>query len=151
MSLKLQKRLAASLLKVGITKIKFDQDRLSEIKDAITKSDIRKLIGKKAIEVKRINEQSRYRARLRIIQKRKGRGKGIGTRKGKKTARFPAKRAWMNKIRNQRSLLKVLKEKELLTSKVYRDLYKKAKGGFFRSERHLKVYLEEHNILTPKK
>ncbi len=147
MSLKLQKRLAASLLKVGITKVKFDSEKLAEIKDAITKSDVRRLIGQKAIAVKNVNEQSRYRARLNIIQKRKGRRQGIGSRKGRKTARLPNKEVWINKIRVQRSLLKTLKNKNLLTSKIYRNLYRKAKGGFFRSERHLKLYMEEHKII----
>ena len=147
MELKLQKRLAASLLKVGINKIKFDPEKQAEIKDAITKSDIRKLIGQKVIAVKDVNEQSRYRARLNLMQKRKGRRQGIGTRKGKKTARLSGKSVWINKIRIQRSLLKTLKNKNLLTSKIYRGLYNKSKGGFFRSERHLKIYLEEHKIL----
>lgn len=147
MSLKLQKRLSASLFKVGKNKIRFDESKLDEIKDAITKSDIRKLIGKKAIFVERKNEQSRYRARLNIIQKRKGRRKGIGSRKGRSTARMPSKKLWMTRIRIQRALLKKLRDKKLLTSKIYRELYNKAKGGFFRNKRHLKIYLQEHNII----
>ncbi len=149
-SLKLQKRLAASLLKVGMSKVKLNSENLSEIKDAITKSDIRKLIGKKIISIKKTNEQSRFRIRLNLIQKKKGRRQGIGSRKGRQTARLSAKSLWIAKIRTQRKLLKDLRNKKILTPEIYRDLYLKAKGGFFRSRRHLLFYLEEHNIIKNK-
>lgn len=147
MSLKLQKRIASYLLNVSKNKIKFNDKNLQEIGDAITKSDVRKLIGKKIITVKKTNAQSRYRARLNLLRKRKGRKQGIGSRKGSKNARLPSKKAWINKIRMQRSLLNILRSKGLLTKEIYRDLYNKSKGGFFRNQRHLKVYLEEHKIL----
>ncbi|MAG47806.1 50S ribosomal protein L19e [archaeon] len=147
MSLKLQKRLASSLMKISQKKIQFDQEKLSEIKDAITKVDVRKLISNKSIKKKKGNSQSKYRARKNLLQKRKGRQTGVGSRKGKKTARTPNKTTWMNKIRKQRLFLKILKDKNLISTQEYRGLYMKSKGGFFRSKRHLKGYLEEHNII----
>jgi len=57
----------------------------------------------------------------------------------------------MIKIRLQRTFLKELYDKEYLTTEVYRDLYKKAKGGFFRSKRHIKLYVDDNNLAqTPK-
>ncbi len=44
MRLKSQRRLAAQLLKIGENKVWFDEDRLEEVKEAITKVDIKKLI-----------------------------------------------------------------------------------------------------------
>ena len=49
----------------------------------------------------------------------------------------------MKKIRVQRSFLKELKEKKIITQKKYSELRAKAKGGFFRSKRHIKIILEK--------
>ena len=40
-----------------------------------------------------------------------------------------------------------VRDKEKLTKTDYRSLYLKAKGGFFRSIRHLKLYMEEHKMI----
>ena len=42
---------------------------------------------------------------------------------------------------------KRLKDKGLLDNKNYKELYLKAKGGFFRSERHLKTYINERGLI----
>lgn len=146
MQLKTQKRLAAQILKCSQKRIWFDMERASDIKEAITKIDIKSLIGDKAIKAKPVKSISKGRARKTKLQKRKGKQKGIGSRKGKKTARLPKKVAWMNSIRIQRRFLKELREKEIITKTNYQKLYLKAKGGFFRSKRHIKLYIEEHNL-----
>jgi len=142
-----KKRLAAQILKVGENKIWLDKSRLDEIKEAITRADIRSLINDKAIQAKKDSKQSGVRRRKRIVQKRKGRQKGPGSRKGKKTSRMSKKNLWMIKIRNQRDLLKKLKSKKLISIQDYGIAYRKAKGGFFRSRRHLKLFLEEQGLL----
>jgi len=143
MKLDNQKRLAAQILKCSEKKIRFDPDRLSDIKEAITKVDIKGLIKDKAIRKVHAKGVSRGRARKRLVQRRKGKQKGPGSRKGGRSARFPRKREWINKIRAQRGLLRKLKEKKIIDDKLYRELYLKSKGGFFRSRRHIKLYLEE--------
>ena len=146
-----QKKLASKLLKASPKRIKFDNQRLADIKEAITKTDIRQLIDEKAI--RKINEKgvSRSRANKILSQKSKGKRKGAGSNKGKKTARLPKKEAWMSKIRAQRELIKNMREKEVISNDVYRKLYKKSKGGFFRNKRHIKLYIEEHNLIQKKK
>src|SRR3989344_3546704 len=144
MKLKNQRRIAAKLLKVGKKKVKFDPERLSDIKESITKSDLRSLIGQGVIKLKKRNAQSRGRARKVSEQKKKGRRKGQGKRKGKFGARLPKKRAWINKVRMQRELISTLREKNLLMPKVYREIRNKIKGGFFRSKNHLSLYLKEN-------
>ncbi len=47
------------------------------------------------------------------------------------------------KIRNQRKFLKELKDKKIVNKRVSSDLRSKAKGGFFRSKRHIKIFLEK--------
>lgn len=143
MKLDNQKRLAARILKCSEKRIRFDPDRLSDIKEAITKVDIRGLIKDKAVRKVNIKGVSRGRARKRLMQRRKGKQRGAGSTKGSRGARLPKKREWINKIRAQRGLLRKLKEGKVIDDRLYRELYLKAKGGFFRSRRHIKLYLEE--------
>ena len=147
MQLKIQKRLAAEILKCSQKKIVFDSSNLKDIKEAITKIDIKALIANKIIWLKPAKNTSRGRARKIAEQKRKGRRKGAGRRKGKRSARMPKKESWKIKIRTQRKLLKELRDKEIIRKKEYQVLYKKAKGGFFRSRRHIKLYIEERGMI----
>lgn len=151
MKLKSQKRTAAQLLKIGRNRVWFDKERLSEIKEAITKADIRKLIKDLAIQARPSKGISGYRTKKNRLQKRKGRRQGPGSRKGTSNARLSRKKSWKERIRVQRRLLKKLREKEYLTPKVYRELYRKSKGGFFRSRRHILIYLEERGLLKKAK
>ena len=145
--LDVQRRLAAQILKCGENRIKFDQDSLDDIKEAITKTDVRSLISNGIIYKKRMLNTSGFWARKRKEQKKYGRQKGFGSRKGKKTARLEPKRKWINKIRLQRGFIKSLRDGNKLTSQAYHDLYMKSKGGFFRSIRHLKLYTNEKNMI----
>lgn len=144
MNLKNKKRIAARLLKSGEKRVWFNPDKLSEIKEAITKDDIRNLIREGTIRIKQKRGISRFRVRKNLIQKRKGRRQGPGTRKGKATSRLPRKRKWIIKVRKLRGFLKLLKDKKVLAPKQYSTLRLKIKGGFFRSKRHLKLYIEEN-------
>jgi large subunit ribosomal protein L19e len=150
MKLKIQRRLAAGLLKCSENRIVFDNTRLEDIKEAITKADIKSLIANKIISKKPLVGVSRVRARERKKQKRKGKRRGLGSRKGKKTARLPKKKAWIIKIRVQRGFIRLLRDKGVITIKGYHELYSKAKGGFFRSKRHIKMYMEERGLAKNK-
>ncbi|MBI2664736.1 50S ribosomal protein L19e [Candidatus Woesearchaeota archaeon] len=141
-----QKRIAASILKCSPKKVVFDTGKLSEIKEAITKQDVKTLIADGTIKKIRSNQQSKSRARMRAMQRKKGRQRGHGTRKGRATARLPRKTEWVAKIKNQRAFLKELRESKSITHDVYRNLYMKAKGGFFRSRRHLDLYITERGL-----
>lgn len=138
-----QKRLAAQIMKCSPHNVVFDTEHLSEIKEAITKADVRNLIYKKIISKKPSSGTSKFHARKIKFQKSKGRRKGFGSRKGKSTARRNPKESWMARIRLQRELLKKLKAKKIIDSIVFREIYLKSKGGFFRSKRHLTLYLKE--------
>lgn len=143
MNLSTQKRLSSDVLKVGKNKVYFDQSRLDDIKEALTKEDIRKLVKDKVIQKKPKVGSSKSRFRKRLIQKRKGRRQGEGSKKGKQGARLSRKRKWMLLVRSQRNLINDLRDKKIIDHKSYRELYKKVKGGFFRSRRHIKLYLGE--------
>lgn len=147
MKLQVQKRLASSILKRSKKKVTIDNTRLEDVKEAITRFDIKSLIKDGAIKVKPVKGPSKVRTRKLKEQKKKGRRKGQGSRKGKATARLSKKETWMIKIRNQREFLKELKDKKLIENKIYRDLYNKTKGGYFRSKRHIKLYIDEHSLV----
>ena len=149
--MKNKKRLAAKLLKTSYTKIKFSPESLDEIKKAITRSDMRGLIAVHKITERQTPFHSRARARRNAAQKRKGRQRGKGSREGRKFSLVNRKERWMARIRVQRSFLRELKEKSLISIGNYRMLYAKTKGGYFRNKRHIKLYLTEHNLFEAKK
>lgn len=146
MKLNNQKRVAASILKASPKRVKFKQEALDNIKESITKADLKIAIKKKEITLKKKKGVSRARANKILVQKRKGRQKGLGSRKGKKTARSPKKENWMSKVRIQRSFIHELRAKKIITKKSYRMLYLRIKGGFFRSRNHIKLYISEQGL-----
>lgn len=146
MKLKVQKRLAAEILKCSKKRIWFDPDSLKDIKEAITKSDIKGMINAGAIKKYHKKGVSRVRARKRHVQRSKSRRRGHGKRKGTQKTRTGSKTLWVNRIRKQRRFIKELKDNGVLAANVHRTLYMKAKGGFFRSKRHIKIYIAEHKL-----
>ena len=84
MDLKLQRRLAAEVLKCGVHRVWLDPDNLEEIKKATTRSDIRNLIKHGLIKARKIKGNSRGRIRKKLMQKKKGRRK---TRRSSKRRR----------------------------------------------------------------
>jgi len=146
----LQKRLAASILKCSTKRIKIDDssvEGLAEVKEAITKQDISRLIG--LGKIYKIQKQGVSRGRARVVhaQKRKGRKKGVGSRKGKFSARSNPKTTWINACRSQREFAKVLRDKKYITHENYREIYAKIHGGFFRSVRHVKSFAKEKGMM----
>jgi len=144
MKLDTQKRLAASVLKRSAKHIYFDTSKLSDIKEAITKADIRSLIKSGVIKGTPVRGISKGRIRHRLSQKRKGRRSGFGSRKGTPNSRMSKKSRWIQKIRVQRKILAELKEEKQISNTNYRLLYRKAKGGVFRNKSHLVLYIDEH-------
>lgn len=145
MDLKLQKQLAARVAKKSPRKIALNPARFDDIKEAITKADIRLLMRDGAISVGSDDGVSRVRAKARADQRRKNKQRGKGRRKGKKTTHQDPKELWVAKVRSQRALVRTIRERT--DAKTYRSLLHKIKGGFFRSRRHIKLYIEEHKLV----
>ena len=139
MSLKTVRRMAAQLLKVGENKIKMDQHKLEDIGIAMTKEDVKILIGEGKIWKVKPRSPSKGRSRHVKEQKRKGRRRGHGSRKGKVTAREGKKTKWVRKVRGQRRILRELREKGKVSE--YRRVYRMIKGNYFRTKRHLVNYI----------
>ncbi|AKG92277.1 Ribosomal protein L19E [Geoglobus ahangari] len=147
MNLKFQREMAAKILECGVNRVWLDPNALDEIASAATKDDVRELIERGLIKRKPVKGISRARINKRKAQRRKGRRRGHGRRKGRATARMPRKRQWIMRIRALRKRLRKLKEEGVIDSRTYRMLYRKAKGGEFRSVAHLNQYMEAHGLL----
>jgi large subunit ribosomal protein L19e len=146
MKLTSQKRLAAEVMKVGMSRVWIDPDFQDEVSLAITKDDIRRLIDERIIQKKQKKGVSRGRARHNMQQKRKGQRRGPGRKKGKATSKLSKKDRWMHKIRPMRRELKRLRDEGKISKGAYRELYLKAKGNAFRNTAHLRTYISEHNL-----
>lgn len=142
-----QRRLASKVLECGLDRVWLDPDASEEIAAAITREDIRGLIEKGTIKAKPVRGVSRGRARALAAKRKYGHCKGHGSRKGKKGARTPSKELWMKKIRALRKRLKELRADGALEKSVYCRLYRKAKGGEYRSVSHLNSHLESEKLL----
>lgn len=146
MNINAQKRLAAEILKCGIHRVYIHPDYIDDVLMAITREDIKNLIKNKIITKRSKIGVSRVRAKENQKKKQQGRSRGYGSRKGKKSARTPDKRSWINQIRPLRRELKKLRNTEKIEVSVYRTLYMKAKGGAFNSVSTLHRYMDENKM-----
>ncbi|XRO76816.1 50S ribosomal protein L19e [Methanocaldococcus sp. 10A] len=147
MDVSVQRRMAAEILKCGIERVWIDPSQLERVKMAMSKDDIRALIKEGVIKKKQKKGISSARVKKLKEQRRKGRRRGPGSRRGAAGARTPQKEKWMATIRALRKTLKQLRDTGKIDRKVYRKLYRMAKGGAFRSRSHLFLYLKEHELL----
>jgi large subunit ribosomal protein L19e len=129
--------LAAEILKVGESRIWMDPEKLDDIKNAITRADIKKLISQGTIKA--------TPGKMKKHREKEKRRKGPGRKKGRKKG--SDKRKWIATIRSLRRMLKELRDSEKITKSQYRQLYPLVKGGMFRSRSHLMFYLKQKKIL----
>jgi large subunit ribosomal protein L19e len=146
LSLKNQRRLAASLLKVGGNRVWIDPDRTEDVEIAITRTEIRKLIHEGVIKQLPAKGVSRARARLLHEKKKKGLRRGPGTKEGSSRAKITRKDAWMSRIRALRKKLRGWKTNRLIAEDNYRQLYRVAGSGAFSSVADMERYAKTHGM-----
>ncbi|MCD6443658.1 50S ribosomal protein L19e [Candidatus Bathyarchaeota archaeon] len=142
MNVSVQRRMAAEILGVGVNRIWIDPSRLEDVRSAITREDIKRLIAEGVISKKPEKGTSRVRVRMR-----KGRRRGPGSRKGARKARLNPENLWPAKVRALRSFLRYLRDRRIISRSVYRELYLKVKGGAFQDVAALKRYIQVHNLV----
>lgn len=129
MNLAKKKNLAAKVFKVGKERIVFVKSRLNEIKEAITKQDMRDLKNDGAILIK----ETKGRKKI----KRKGK-RSVGKIKKRVNKR---KKTYIILTRKLRRYLGSLKAQGKISKEEYSEIRKKIRDSFFRSKVHIKEYL----------
>lgn len=135
----LQKKLAAKILKVGESKVWINPEKRDDVKAAITKADIRRLIQKGIIKA--------LKPKIHRPREKRKRRRGVGSKKGSMYAKLSQKRRWIQIVRPLRRMLKELRDKDQISRETYKHLYLLVKGGMFRSRSHLRIYLEQRDLL----
>ncbi len=130
MNLGKKKSLATRTLKVGKERIVFLRSRMDEIKEAITKNDIRSLQKEGAIIIKDIKGRKKI--------KKKSKNKGTGNVRKKVNKR---KQEYVKMTRKLRNYVAEMKKQGKLSKEEIEDIRKKIRNKVFKSKAHLKEYV----------
>ena len=132
MNLEKRKQLAAKVLGVGKNKIRFDSTKLAEIKEAITKQDIRDFYAEGIITIKDKGG--------RLVKERRKNRRGAGKVKMKV---WNGKRNYIILVRKFRRYVKELKNQGKLNKEQYLGLRKRIKAKEFKDKAHLKEHTDK--------
>ncbi|NCN86384.1 hypothetical protein GW932_00985 [archaeon] len=131
MNLSKKKELASKTFKVGKEKINFVPERVNEIKEAITKQDLRDLQTAGAIVIKDV------KGRKTNVSRKNRRGTGKVKLKVNKR-----KQEYVIITRKLRAFVSELKKQGKLSSEEVTEIRKRIRNRAFKSKANLKLYIE---------
>lgn len=135
MKIKKKKQLAAKVLGIGMNRVVFEPSRFGDIREAITRQDIRDLVADKAIKIRPIIGRHK--------KERRKRKRGTGKVKMKVRTR---KRDYITRIRMLRREFSKLREQGKITEEEYKKLRQLAKMSFIKDRKHLYEYLKSKKL-----
>ncbi len=130
------KRMAATIMGVGESKIWIDPTQMVKATEAMTRDDVRGLITQRIVRKRKDMGHSRGAARILHAKKRVGRKSGPGKRTGTKKARSKPKEQWQSRVRALRQTLRETRNDKQFKGN-YAQLYRQVKGNHFRGKKHL--------------
>ena len=136
MKLDKKKALAVKILGVGKSRIIFEKSRLEEIKEAITRQDIRDLVAGGAIKIKPVKGRKKK-------ERKKSRSAGNIRKKVNKR-----KQIYVKLTRKLRGYTRELKEQGRINREIYIILRRKIKAKTFKDKRHLQEYAKQSGQKT---
>ena len=131
MKLRKKKKLTAETIGVGKDRIIFVEERLDEIKEALTKQDIRDLFTEGAIKLREVKGR-----KTNVKRKNK---KGPGNIKKKVKNR---KQEYVKITRKLRGYTRELKNQGRLSREEAKEIRKRIRNRDFKSKANLKNYIE---------
>lgn len=130
MNLSKKKNLAAKVLGVGKGRVIFAKSRIGEIKEAITKQDIRDLMSTGAISIREIKGRRKAKSGSRRV--------GAGNLRKNVNKR---KRNYITMTRKLRSHIAYSRSQGKISEEAYTDLRKKIRNKFFKDKAHLREHI----------
>jgi len=134
-NLRTKKALASKALKVGKGKLIFSAEGINEIKEAITRQDIKDLASQGIISIKPI------KGRKKIVRRKTRRGPG----KIKKTVNH-RKQEYVKITRKLRRYLMELRDRGIVERELYWNLRNKIRMRAFKSKANFKDYLRSIEV-----
>lgn len=131
MNLRNKKNLAAKTFAVGKARVVFVKERLVEIKEAITKQDLKELKESGAIQIKAVKGR-----KINVARRNK---RGAGKIKLKVNKR---KQEYVIITRKLRAYAAELKKQGRLTAEEVTEIRKRIRNRAFKSKANLKLYIE---------
>jgi large subunit ribosomal protein L19e len=144
MTVKFAKRVAAQLSKRGESTIRINPVSMEEVKKAMTREDVRKLLKDGAIYALKPKHNLSLSSKKLKIRRAKGRSRGPGKRKGTRKTRQGT--LWIKRSRSQRLLLKKLRSMGKIDRQVFNKYYMLIKGGTFADKGSILLHLKEDGI-----
>ena len=138
MNLKNKKKLVGKTMSVGIDRVIIN--RPEEIKEAITRQDMRDLIQAGAVSIKEV------KGRRKVEKRKRRRGKGNLRKTVNKR-----KENYMIMTRKLRKYVRILKKQGKITNEKYHEIRKKIRGKEFRSLAYMQEHLQGKGKIRKKK